>query len=385
MKFKKWLQIYENSGRINARPTQSFAANRGQLWGPSAQFGQPDSMNPIQKGIGAFVTGVGSSLAKRLRMDISPQPSILGLEIEKEPKIMSIVLPLQYSEDVNISPNSWLKPRTLMYKVMPVFAVKKINYKGERLPDKYLLPDLNNDDQTNKAVNFTKGLIFNLFKSKLHIYKNKFILVATQVVEISLDIDFDLMFTDTAPIDSLIQRFGRVNRKKDESNPGNIYIYSKTDIKPYYDYLLEISFKAINEGINDIGEYGKWLNIVYDKLFEDIKHKNEFERLFHEGYEAYNKYLQYNDGISQCKDIYSLRDNEFPKMDFILKEDYENNNYNYDNTVSLGTWLLDKKYGYLLAEKDLEKGRYYDALNLEYTYELGVIIPQKDEVPEKFL
>lgn len=182
MKFKKWLQIYENSGRTNARPTQSFAANRSQLWGPSAQFGQPDSMTPIDKGIGALFTGVGSSLAKRLRMDISPQPSILGLEIEKEPKIMSIVLPLQYSEDVNMSPNSWSKPRTLMYKVMPVFDVKKINYKGERLPDKYLLPDLNNDDQTNKAVNFTKGLIFNLFKSKLHIYKNKFILDDPEVV-----------------------------------------------------------------------------------------------------------------------------------------------------------------------------------------------------------
>ena len=227
-------------------------------------------------------------------------------------------------------------------------------------------------------------------KKENEIYKklesnNKFILVATQVVEISLDINFEVMFTDIAPIDSLIQRFGRVNRQKNEKNPGTIYIYGRTEIKPYYDYLLEISFEAIKEGINDIGEYVKWLNIVYDKLFEDIKHKNEFERLFQEGYEAYNKYLEYNHGISQFKDTYCLRDIEFPKMDFILKEDYEKNNYNYKNTVSLGTWLLDRKYGYLLAERDLENGKYYDALNLEYTYELGVLIPQQDEVSEKFL
>jgi len=49
------------------------------------------------------------------------------------------------------------------------------------------------------------------------------ILVATQVVEVSLDIDADILFTEIAPLDALVQRMGRVLRRYGPmTSPDNI-------------------------------------------------------------------------------------------------------------------------------------------------------------------
>jgi CRISPR-associated endonuclease/helicase Cas3 len=50
-------------------------------------------------------------------------------------------------------------------------------------------------------------------KERLAIDQETRLLIGTQAIEVSLDIDYDTMFTEPAPIDALLQRFGRVNRK----------------------------------------------------------------------------------------------------------------------------------------------------------------------------
>lgn len=54
------------------------------------------------------------------------------------------------------------------------------------------------------------------------------VLVATQVVEVSLDIDFDQAFLELAPVDALIQRMGRVNRAGiRKSGPAPVVLFTE--------------------------------------------------------------------------------------------------------------------------------------------------------------
>ena len=66
------------------------------------------------------------------------------------------------------------------------------------------------------------------------------LLVGTQAIEVSLDIDFDVIYTEPAPLDALIQRFGRVNRQRKkgladcyvfaEANADDTFIYADREV-----------------------------------------------------------------------------------------------------------------------------------------------------------
>ncbi len=52
------------------------------------------------------------------------------------------------------------------------------------------------------------------------------IVIATQVVEVSLDISYDVLITEVAPVDAIVQRMGRVNRRG-EQDPVPVVIYTQ--------------------------------------------------------------------------------------------------------------------------------------------------------------
>jgi len=91
-------------------------------------------------------------------------------------------------------------------------------------------------------------------RDKLGPTKNRppgvFIVIGTQVLEQSLDIDFDLLITDIAPIDLIIQRIGRLHRHERKNRPPKLRtakcfvlgVYEENG-RPIFDSDSEIIYK----------------------------------------------------------------------------------------------------------------------------------------------
>jgi CRISPR-associated endonuclease/helicase Cas3 len=79
---------------------------------------------------------------------------------------------------------------------------------------------------------------------------NGIIAVTTQVAEMSLDLDADLLISEVAPISALIQRLGRLNRRVTPERPGTprkAIFLTPDKTRPYDEEELQLSARWIDE------------------------------------------------------------------------------------------------------------------------------------------
>lgn len=134
--------------------------------------------------------------------------------------------------------------------------------------------------------------------------------ISTSLVEASLDIDFDYLFTELQDLNSLFQRFGRCNRKgKKLVDEANCFIYLKIEDK----YLKEDGGKSgfIDK---DIYENSKKGLENYSKVVskEEIENSKDYNELF----KNYSKQINEGDKIKLIEENLSfenLKESPFVK------------------------------------------------------------------------
>lgn len=137
------------------------------------------------------------------------------------------------------------------------------------------------------------------------------LLVSTQVVEVSLDLDYDVIYSEPAPIDALLQRFGRVNRKR-KKGIANCHVFRKGGIHDHMIYdsrLVERTFTALERyfgkdnyliresrlqyAVDFVYKSYSWTEDSIDKLFpkylQSLRPFNEADDLkdFYEFFQSY--------------------------------------------------------------------------------------------------
>jgi len=184
--------------------------------------------------------------------DWEPTDEIISQAIEKKQKILVVCNRVDRAQEV-------FKKIRVLHKDIETLLIHSRYKRKDRNSKERLLSGKNEDGEPTGHFNTSKEAC---------------IVVATQVVEVSLDISFDLMITEAAPLDAMIQRFGRVNRVRNETTIGKlkpVYVIAppedEKEAKPYDLEVLRNSYAVLPDG-ECLAE--KTLQEKIDTVYPDI-------------------------------------------------------------------------------------------------------------------
>ena len=149
-------------------------------------------------------------------------------------------------------------------------------------------------------------------------FNGKGIWISTSLVEASLDIDFDYLFTELQDLNSLFQRFGRCNRKGKKSiDEANCFIYLKIEDK----YLKEKDsrYGFIDKDIYENSKKGleNYCKVVSKNELDNSENYNELFKYFSKKITEGEKIALIEENLS----FENLKDSPFVKE---FKEAYKN-------------------------------------------------------------
>lgn len=197
------------------------------------------------------------------------------------------------------------------------------------------------------------------------------LLVGTQAIEVSLDIDYDVIYTEPAPIDALIQRFGRVNRKRKkgispviifkESNKNDRFIYNLDIISRTIEALEKIVLEE--NGIIKEKKLQEYIDFVYPNW--DEKSKKQFDEVYHLlKYTTENQLIPLIHSKKQEEDFYKQFDG-IKVLPLKLKERFENylSVFDFIGAERLKVQIRKNKFAQLISEND--QNLYKNSYNFE--------------------
>ncbi len=115
------------------------------------------------------------------------------------------------------------------------------------------------------------------------------VLVGTQAVEVGIDLDFGVLYTEVSPLDSLVQRVGRVGRRE----AGRAYIFDVKSEAPYLKELVNATRERLREDVSRLADW-QWVKLAIEEVYnEDV-----VKLLASRGDELYGETLAYLSELS---------------------------------------------------------------------------------------